>query len=45
MDGEWLEVWMPRLGVYTELLADTEFQEVGKELMKGKIKPRTCRGF
>jgi hypothetical protein len=39
MDREWLEVWLPRLGVYAELLADSEFQGIGK----GKLAKVTKR--
>jgi hypothetical protein len=36
------EVWVPELGVYAELLDDTEFQKIGKGNWLGKEKPQVC---
>jgi hypothetical protein len=48
VDGKCMEVWVPRLGLYTELLADTEFQagREGNELKGEKTKCQlTCWGL
>ena len=37
LDGEYVEVWVQRSGMYAELLADSELQEVGdRNLLKGR---------